>query len=367
MKKAIVILFALALAAGFFGCGEQEQTDGDTFNLPSRSTTESSSESQTSATSETSSESWSYPWDSSSPASSSASGSSQTKPPAAAASGKTNPPATPNPSTQKTTQKPTTTTQKPKSTQFFANPITINSSEGALKAFNDSIARVMNAKPGFSKDHLVTYKNWSLDPNLQTALTFPIVGDYSQTIFQSIGSAINSGARTATFYKGDTHNVLRNDPFAMGDLKDGGVSYKRDGSDWLVTLNVKNGSTRQQKKLFGSGVSGDSPIDKGPLALATGDGGVYDHMSADRIFSMINNYNVNSLVGVFSIEPIDISESTERVIFTARLDGEGKLISLVVTYNQTVNLSEVLVMSGTPYKNNTGSASVKISFSDFSY
>ncbi len=359
----------MALAAALAACGAKDkETDGEEFLLPSRSeTVTETAPPETLAPIETQSAAMSYPWETES-------GQPQTEQPNDPQTQAQTQPGTPTtvrpgtarpttPQTRAQTTTRTSTTKKPPTTkQNFANPITISSAEGALSAFNKATQTVVSKRPGFAKNHMVTYKDWQLDPSAEAVLTFPIVGDYSKTFTDQLSKILSSGARSASAYKGDPQEILKDKAFSMSDMKS--VSYSRDGSDWLVTLNVKDGSTRQEKRFLGNGVTGNSPIDNGPLALAMGSSGIYDHMTADRIFTLILN---NPAMGLVSIEPIDIKESTSQVKFLARLDGEGKLIGLTVTYNQIVNLADIHIMDGTSYKNNEGSASVRIVFEDFAY
>jgi hypothetical protein len=359
----------MLLAALLAACGADDTAAGGDFILPSRSTTEAGSLTEEApGESETESTSWSYPWDAGSETQTQTQGAAQTQPSAQTAAPTRAPgtSSTGKASTVTTTKKPTATvtTTKSGTTKHYDNPITIQSAEAALLAFNNATKTAVNGKAGFSKSHVVTYKDWELDPTITPVLTFPIIGDQTKVFTDQLNKALNSGTNTAVAYKGDPQGILKASGFTMADLKSDGVTYSRNGSDWIVTLNVNNGNTRQEKRLLSKPVTGVSPIDNGPLALATGDGGLYDHMRADNIFSLMTN---NALLGTFNIEPIDIQESTSQVKFVANLDGEGKLLTLTVTYNQTVNLADIHVMDGTSYKNNVGSASVKVVFKDFVY
>ena len=260
--------------------------------------------------------------------------------------------------TTTSTTKGSTTTRG--STKYYANGITIDSRDTALSAFNAAVKRAIDSKAGFAKSHLITYKDWAFDQELLAGL--PSMGgffDPNAYLTGALNSALGKGARTATAHKGDGHTLMKNSSLTMGDLKD--VTYSgAAGGDWTITLTVKDGETRQEKRLLGNRATGNSPIDKGPLHQATGDGNIYDHMDADKIFSLMGS--------IPAVTPIDISESTAQVKITARLDGEGKLIELKATYNQTINLKEVRLLNGVQsYKDNVGSSTVTVTYDAFAY
>ncbi|MDR2753678.1 MAG: hypothetical protein LBB50_05165 [Oscillospiraceae bacterium] len=284
----------------------------------------------------------------------------------------------PVPSTPAATQKPATKTSTTKksttTTKYYANPITIGSNDEALRAFNSAVSGVINQKVGFNKSYKVTYKDWNFDPSLTNlenwgipanmdALIRMYVGDPDTYLSTQLNAMLGKGVQAATAHKGDSTNLIKASTWGMGDLKS--VSYAgAKGSDWTVTLNVNDGNTRQEKKFLSSGISGNSPIDKGPLNVATDVGAiVYDHMSAERVFGM-----VKSQLSFISADPIDISEATSQVKFTAKFDGEGKFISITASYNQVITIKEIKILNGsTSYKDNTGSATVTVTYDSFDY
>ena len=262
-----------------------------------------------------------------------------------------------------TTTRPPTTTARP-TTGNYANPITITSKDGALAAVNSAVQKVISNKVGFGKSHMITYKDWSYDPALLEGI--PTVGlgnifDPETWMNTALNGALSKGVRSATQHKGESTVLIKNPTWTMADLKDVTYSGMTNGN-WTITITVKDGSTRQEKRLFGSGTSGDSPIDRGPLHMATGDGGIYDHMRADYIFSMVKK------ITVINADPIDISETTTQVKFVAVLDGGGNFVSLTATYNQQINLAEIKILNGVQsYKDNVGSGSVTVTYDEFDY
>ena len=259
----------------------------------------------------------------------------------------------------------TTTTTRTGATQYYPGGLNIDSKDAALSAFNAAVKKALDSKAGFAKSHLITYKDWAFDQAFLDSVTIPGLGgliDPSTYISGALNTALGKGVRSATAHKGDGHSLMKNSALAMADLKD--VTYSGSaGGNWTVTLLVKDGETRQEKRLFGSGISGNSPIDKGPLHLATGDGNLYDHMAADKVFSL-----VKSSLSFINADPIDISESTSQVQFVAKIDGQGKLLELKATYNQTINLKDIRVLNGMQsYKDNKGSSTVTVTFDAFVY
>jgi len=257
-------------------------------------------------------------------------------------------------STATTTRSTTTTT-----TRRAGNAITIGSKEEALCAFNSAVQNVTGGKAGFAKSHLVSAGDWDFDQALRDAAALPGLGSLVDTnayLSRALNDALQKGAPTATAQKGSANSLIKNSTLTMGDLKD--VSYTGStGGRWTITLSVKDGETRQKK---GGGRTGSSPIDKGPLGLATGS--LYDHMDAEKIFALVSS------LSVLSITPVDISESTSQVKFVATLDAEGRLVELKATFNQSINLRDITILGGMQsYKNNTGSSSVTVTYDGFVY
>jgi len=269
------------------------------------------------------------------------------------------------PGTNTTTKAPgtstaATTTTKGGATAYFPGGINITSKDEALAKFNAAVKKALDSRAGFNKSHMITPQAWDFDQSLLGDTPYGPLA--SSVLSSALNEALGKGVHSATCSKGQSTNLMRNSQFAMGDLKD--VTYTgSQGREWTVTVTVKDGQTRQEKRLFGSGITGNSPIDKGPLHMAAGDGSLYDHMSADRVFSL-----VKSGLSFVNADPIDISESTSQVKFVARIDGEGKLVHLQATYNQTINLKEIRILNGlNSYKDNTGSSTVTVTYDEFVY
>jgi len=266
-------------------------------------------------------------------------------------------------STKTTTTAKTTTTQKD-TTKYYANGITIDSKDAALSAFNAAAKKAVDSKAGFNKSHLITAQDWVFDQEfLDVIPSFGGLIDPNASLSSLLNGALGKGMRTATAKKGESNSLIRASSLSMGDVKD--VTYTGSASSgYTVTVTVKDGETRQEKRLFGNNRStGSSPIDSGPLNQATSGGGLYDHMDADKIFAL-----VKSAFTAVNVEPHDISESTSQVKFVAKLDGQGRLIELKATYNQTINLRDIRILNGLQsYKDNKGSSTVTVTYDAFVY
>jgi len=277
---------------------------------------------------------------------------------AKAATTRTNTPAT----TTRTTTRTTTTTRTAttaKAPTTASGSFNIASRDAALAAFNSGVAKVVNGRAGFAKSHLITRQGWNYDAALTNGLNIPLVGDAASYISGQLGSALGNGIRTASNQKGSASLLIKNSNFTMTDMRD--VTYARSGNEWTVTLLVKGGETRRKKP--NTGYTGTAPIAKGPLNHALGDGSVYDHMTADRIFSLIKDR-----LGLIQADPIDVSEATSNTKIVARLNTNGELKSFTVTYDQTINIREIRFLAGTtPFRNNTSSSAVTITFDAFLY
>ncbi|MDR1927850.1 MAG: hypothetical protein LBQ33_04335 [Oscillospiraceae bacterium] len=362
MKKKCLLALTLALPLLLFACGKKE--------APVQLTDPVQAQSSGTAVSSDFTQSSVYDFTQSSGTSGSAvptEGGAQ--PPAGTTAGKTTTngagaktttAARPSATTGKTTTK--TTTTKKATTKYFANPIAINSQEEALRAFNAAIQRVLDQKPGFSKSHAIGWDSWQFDQDMLVIPSIPLVGEVTQVMSAALSAALSEGTQTAAVQKGDSHQLLQKSGFTMDHMKS--VNYSHDGSDWTVTLNVMDGSTRQQKRYLSSGISGNSPIDKGPLALATG-AKIYDHMTADRVFAL-----VKESLSILSADPLDVTESSSAIRFVAKIDGGGSLQSLTVTYNEAINIAEIAILkggAGNTFQDIKGSGKVKIVFRDFVY
>jgi hypothetical protein len=381
-KMAAAILAMLLLAALAAGCGSKPtsvdgyQTDPTETDTSAYSTTDpwaSYTEDETGETTEPgvlTSIVYIYPTDPTAATTKSTAAQTQTtKPPSTnlahptSTNTTTTKPTTASTKPPTTTTKPPTTTAKP-TTGNYPNPITITSKDGALAAVNSAVQKVISSKVGFGKSHMITYKDWSYDPALLEGI--PTVGmgnlfDPETWMNTALNGALSKGVRSATQHKGESTVLLKNPTWTMADLKDVTYSGTTNGN-WTITITVKDGATRQEKRLFGSGTSGDSPIDRGPLHMATGDGGIYDHMRADYIFNMVKKLTI------VNADPIDISETTTQVKFVAVLDGGGNFVSLTATYNQQINLAEIKILNGVQsYKDNVGSGSVTVTYDEFDY
>jgi hypothetical protein len=269
--------------------------------------------------------------------------------------------------TKTTTTKPSTAATSEKTNAPAGDAIKITSSQNALDVFNTAIAKVLSDKPGYSKSHSVSYSNWNFDPNLFAGLPqISVLGSYEKMVSSAMNQYLN-GLQTATAYKGESNSLLKASNFNMGNMRS--VSSSVDGSNVIITLNVSGGETRQEKRWLGDKLTvNNSPIDSGPFYLATGSPDLYDHMRADRLFSLIRNgFSGISLGGMLNMEPIDIGEKTNGVKVVATIDKYNHLKKMVLTYDTTITLYEVKVLAGNDYKNSSGSGTVKVTWSDFSY
>ncbi|MCL2105707.1 MAG: hypothetical protein FWH26_01380 [Oscillospiraceae bacterium] len=371
MKKGWILLLALALTLALAACGGGEPTQ-----LTESSTAESTesmpwwetgeTQPRTETETETESETDEPTENNQAANATNATNATTTKAPAGSgAQTQTKTPTTKAPTTKAPTTKAPTTAKPTTNNQVFANPISINNKDQAFAAFNDSVRTVISKKPAMIKSHAVTWDNWLYTEETLEGLNLggigSLLGDPSKYLAKLTSDALLNGTRTSSAQKGDSNTqMIKACTWTMSDMKD--VVYSRDGSDWIITLTVKDGSTRQQQKLLSAPVSGSSPIDKGPLNYASNN--IYDHNSADKVFALLNN---NLVLGSI-FKPIDISEETRQTKFVARLDGEGKLTNLVCTYHQTILLTEIQVpLANKTYRDNMGSGSVRIHYTDFSY
>jgi hypothetical protein len=245
-------------------------------------------------------------------------------------------------------------------TKTTTKPATEASGNAALAAFQAAIDNVLKTRAGFNKTHKIYYNNWTYDGDLTDSLNILPFIDSKAYMTDALNTALSNGLRTSAQQKGKSTQLLKESRFTMADLQS--VTESSANGARTITLLVKDGETRQQKKQFGSGATGNSPIDKGPLYhSAIEEIEVYDHLNAEQIFAIVKDN-----LGAVSADPIDVTESTSRVKFVAKLDSTGALQSLQVTYHQLINLKEINILM-TSYKDNKGSSAVTIEFNQFKY
>jgi len=256
--------------------------------------------------------------------------------------------------------------------QNFANPINITSNEQALSRFNDTVGRVISGRAGFAKSHLVTYTGWQYDPAMLDLANWGLppqlaiaIGDPTALLSSTLEQALDRGANTASQTKGTQSVMIKNSTLAMGDLSS--VSFTRSGSDWIITLNVVNGETRQTKALLGTRFTGSAPIQKGPIHQAMDFGPViHDHMSADRAFNWVRDTFSMGLLGMLGADPIEVREQTTNARYVMTLDGGGNLKRLQCSYDQVLHIVEINFL-GRTFRDNRISTRVTINYDNFDF
>ncbi len=185
-----------------------------------------------------------------------------------------------------------------------------------LAAYNKAVNGAYAAKAGFSKERYTD--NDVMDMSLALKAFKGLVEQ-----FVGIGE---KNKYTETVVKGQWSDdakkeYLRKSTLTAADLT--GASCKDNGKTIVVTLNVKDGTSKGSKDSKFT----KAPIDKCGICVGNEDKGYYDHKTGEVIYGAIG--------GTYAAAKIDESYSNAKCVAT--IDKEtGKLVDLTVTYNIAV-------------------------------
>ena len=194
-----------------------------------------------------------------------------------------------------------------------------------IALYNSAVNSAFDAKAGFTKERYVDNDKMDMSATLKLFKSlvekFVGIGDenkYSETV--------NKGQWDSDAKK----NYLRKSTLADADVT--GADCKQDGNFFVVTLNIKSGSSAGGKdKKFTN-----APVDKCGICVGKEDKNYYDHKTGEVIYDAIE--------GTYASAKIDESYSNAKAV--AKIDATGKLVSLTVTYDIAVAI-DIGIGSGT--------------------
>ncbi len=205
--------------------------------------------------------------------------------------------------------------------------------------YNNAVNSAFDAKAGFGKTRYVDNVNMDMSLALKAFKSlvekFVGIGDenkYNETV--SKGNWDSDAKK----------NYLRKSTITEADLT--GASCKQDGNFFVVTLNIKGGSSKGSEDSKFT----NAPVDKCGICVGKEDKGYYDHKTGEVIYDAIE--------GTYSAAKIDESYSNAKAV--AKIDANGKLVSLTVTYDMAVAI-DIGIGSG------TASGTSHIVYKDFKY
>ena len=165
--------------------------------------------------------------------------------------------------------------------------------------------------------------------------------------------ALGIGAENAyneTVTKGqwntDTNKYfLRASTLGTGDVT--AASCKQSGSNYIITINIKNGNSYATKGT----ATCNAPLDKSGICVGDKDKGYYDHKRASCIYDAIDEVYGGAKV----------TESYSGAVVTATIDAAtGHFVKLDVKFDITVNID---IGIGKP----TATGTSYVSYSSFKY
>lgn len=182
--------------------------------------------------------------------------------------------------------------------------------------YNSAVNSAVDAKAGFNKARYVDNESFDLDLALKAfkSLVEKFVGigaenRYTESVAQG---QWDSDPKRA---------YLRKSTIGEADIT--GAACAQEGNFYVVTLNIKNGSSHGGK----SNKFTNAPVDKCGICVGNEDKGYYDHKTGEVIYAAIGGTYAGA----------DIQESYSNAKAVAKIDAAtGKLVSLTVTYTISV-------------------------------
>ena len=209
-----------------------------------------------------------------------------------------------------------------------------------LAAYNKAINDAYAAKAGFSKERYTDNENMNMSLALKA---------FKSLVEQFVGigedNKYNEEVTKGQWDEDTRREYLRKSTLTESDLT--GATCKEDGKYYVITLNVKPGTSKgsEDEKYT------KAPIDKCGICVGNEDKGYYDHKTGEVIYDAIG--------GTYAGAKIDESYSNAKAV--AKIDKTtGKLVALTVTYDISVAI-DIGIGSGTA----TGTA--HILYKNFTY
>ncbi len=216
-----------------------------------------------------------------------------------------------------------------------------SSTADILSYYNAATKAAFSGKAGFTK-HRET-KNENIEANA-------VVKQFKSLIYKFMGiGSENAYNETVTKGKWDSdtnRTYLRASTLGTGDVT--AASCKQSGSNYIITINIKNGNSYATK---GTSTC-NAPLDKSGICVGDEDKGYYDHKRASCIYDAIDDVYGNAKV----------TESYSGAVVTATIDAAtGHFVKLDIKFDITVNID--LGIGGKP----TATGTSYVSYSDFKY
>lgn len=196
-----------------------------------------------------------------------------------------------------------------------AVPDAPTSTEEIVALYNNAVNKVVDEKAGYKKERTTTVSEMNGGALMKIQLVVDMVNE-----FLGVGTKEYVNAKGQSLY-------LMNASLEASDIKS--ASCEKIGDNYTVTLNLNNGN---------SSATATKKKDSSPVArsgLLTGDVASpdYDYLSSGCVYASIS--------GVDDVSVKSIKATNSNVKIVAVVDSEGKLISLVVAYDWTVEMENI--------------------------
>lgn len=213
------------------------------------------------------------------------------------------------------------------STEEAAEPVEMPEAKADILAlYNDAIEKAYNEKVGFSKERYTD--NAKFDMSLALKAFQGLVEK-----FVGIGAENKYTKEVAKgqWESDEMHKYLRKSTLTEADIT--GATCKEDGDFYVITLNIKNGSSQGDENHRSSLNS----IDKCGICVGNEDKDYFDHKSGPVIYGAIGG----------TYKGAKISESYNNAVAVLKIDkATMEINSFTVTFNISVSI-DVTIGSGT--------------------
>lgn len=239
-----------------------------------------------------------------------------------------------------TQESKTKETEKTEKTEKATTAKAPSTTAEVLKAYNNAVNGAYSAKAGFSKERYTD--NATMDMSVALKAFKSLVEK-----FVGIGDD-NRYSETVTKGKWDSdakHEYLRKSTLTASDINS--ATCKTEGKYYILTLNIKNGSSVGSKGKTTSSCS----LDKCGICVGNEDKNYYDHKTGPVIY--------DAIAGTY--EGASVAESYKNAKAVAKVNAEtGKIVSLTVTFDISVDI-DINIGKG------TATGSTHVLYKDFKF
>ena len=206
--------------------------------------------------------------------------------------------------------------------------------------YNTAVNKAVSSKAGFTKTRITDNENMDGSMGLQAM---------KDLVYQFMGIGVeNAYTEKVTKSKWGDVAFLYNSKLTASDVTS--VTCTQSGDNYVITLRLKNGSSAADKS--NPTTPANSSLDKCGICVGTVDKAYYDHKTASVIY--------DAVAGTFAGAEIKENYSNATVRATINSD-TGKLVNLVIEWNQQVEISKLLGMSA------AASGVSHVTYKDFKY